>query len=60
MASCTSAGWVGLHALEARLLSLEGHESTHAVTLACIHLGAPNALLHLSCLSWRMHVVVRF
>lgn len=59
MASCTSAGWVGLHALETRLLSLEGHKGTHALALACIHPGAPNALLHLSRLTSPMHVVLR-
>lgn len=58
MASCTSAGWVGLHALETRLLSLEGHEGTHAATLTCIHPGAPNALLHCSCPTSPMHVVL--
>ena len=45
-AGCTSARWVGLHALEARLLGLEGHEGTHTASLACIHPGAPNSLLY--------------
>ena len=42
----TSAGWVGLHALEARLLGLEGHEGTHAPALACILPCTPDGFLH--------------